>query len=179
MRAAAWASNDANREAVFALWEKSGTPAAVFRADYDGQRLAERLSPLVDDLLIDTYREKAARARDLGLVRRAVDVTGWFEPTYVDAAIRDLGLPAPGPATAPTAGPWAPDTTATTGARPMIRFTRRALAAVTLALASRRRRRAEPVTIRFGFASIGTDNRPSPVAAPRRSPIPSAMSRKP
>lgn len=92
VRAAAWASDEANREAVFALWEKSGTPAAVFRADYDGQRLAERLSPLVDDLLIDTYREKAARARDLSLVRRAVDVTGWFEPIYVDAAIRDLGL---------------------------------------------------------------------------------------
>ena len=44
-----------------------------------------------------------------------------------------------------------------------IRLTRRVLAAVTLALALALgpvAARAEPVTIRFGFASIGTDNRP-------------------
>ncbi|MCJ2144422.1 ABC transporter substrate-binding protein [Methylobacterium sp. E-066] len=92
LKALAWSSREENREAVFAIWAKSGTPIDVFRADYEGQALAYRLSPLIDDLLVASYRYKAAQVKALGLVRRPVDVTGWFEPKYLDAALKDLGL---------------------------------------------------------------------------------------
>ncbi|MGY2047892.1 ABC transporter substrate-binding protein [Methylobacterium sp. JK268] len=92
VRAAAWASDEANREALFAIWAKSGTPAEVFRADYEGQALAYRLSPLIDDLFVTNYREKAEQVRALGLVRRPVDVSGWFDSRFLDAALRSLGL---------------------------------------------------------------------------------------
>ncbi|GJD65283.1 hypothetical protein [Methylobacterium frigidaeris] len=60
--AAAWASEEANREAVFGPWVRSGAPAAVVRADDDGRPPAERLSPRADDLPVESCREKAARA---------------------------------------------------------------------------------------------------------------------
>lgn len=92
VKAAAWASDESHREALFEMWAKSGIPIGVFRADYEGQTLAYRLSPLIDDLLIENYRYKAQQVRALGLVRRDIDLTGWFEPRYLDAAIRELGL---------------------------------------------------------------------------------------
>lgn len=92
VKAAAWASDEANRETLFEFWAKSGTPIGVFRADYEGQRLDYRLSPLLDALLIETYRYKAAQVKQLGLVRRDVDLDGWFAPKYLDAALKELGL---------------------------------------------------------------------------------------
>ncbi|WP_029003006.1 ABC transporter substrate-binding protein [Azorhizobium doebereinerae] len=92
VKAAAWASDEVNREALFDLWAKSGTPIGVFRADYEGQTLAYRLSPLIDALFVENYRYKAAQVKQLGLVRRDVDISGWFEPKYLDAALKDLGL---------------------------------------------------------------------------------------
>jgi sulfonate transport system substrate-binding protein len=92
VRAAAWASDEAHREALFEIWAKSGIPIGVFRADYDGQKLAYRVSPLIDALFVENYRYKAQQVKALGLVRRDVDLSGWFEPKYLDAAISQLGL---------------------------------------------------------------------------------------
>jgi sulfonate transport system substrate-binding protein len=92
VKAAAWASEEGHRDALFDIWAKSGIPLGVFRADYAGQLLAYRMSPLIDDLLIQNYRIKAQQVKTLGLVRREVDISGWFEPKYLDAALRELGL---------------------------------------------------------------------------------------
>lgn len=91
-KAAAWASDETHRDALFDIWAKSGTPRGVFQADYDGQTLAYRLSPLIDQLFVENYRYKAAQVKTLGLVRRDVDLAGWFAPDYVEAAIRQLGF---------------------------------------------------------------------------------------
>jgi sulfonate transport system substrate-binding protein len=92
VKAAVWASDETHREELFEMWAKSGIPIGVFRADYAGQTLAYRVSPLLDDLFIENYRYKAQQAKALGLVRRDVDLTGWFEPKYLDAALKQLGL---------------------------------------------------------------------------------------
>jgi sulfonate transport system substrate-binding protein len=92
VRAAAWASDESHREELFEIWAKSGIPIGVFRADYAGQALAYRVSPLIDELFIENYRYKAQQVKALGLVRRDIDLAGWFEPKYLDAAIKQLGL---------------------------------------------------------------------------------------
>jgi sulfonate transport system substrate-binding protein len=92
VKAAVWASDETHREELFEMWAKSGIPIGVFRADYAGQTLAYRVSPLLDDLFIENYRYKAQQVKTLGLVRRDVDLSGWFEPKYLDAALKQLGL---------------------------------------------------------------------------------------
>jgi sulfonate transport system substrate-binding protein len=92
VEAARWSSDEANREALFDIWAKSGTPAEVWRADFEGQALAYRNTPLIDDLLVATYRLKAAQVKEFGLVRRNVEVEGWFEPEYLEQALKDLKL---------------------------------------------------------------------------------------
>jgi sulfonate transport system substrate-binding protein len=92
VQAASWSSDEANREAVFEIWAKSGTPAAVFRYDYANQELRYRNSPLIDPFLIEQYRAQAKQAKEFGLVRRDVDLSGWFEPRYLEQALKDLGL---------------------------------------------------------------------------------------
>jgi sulfonate transport system substrate-binding protein len=92
VKAAVWASDESHREELFDIWAKSGIPVGVFRADYAGQTLGYRVSPLLDDLFIENYRYKAQQVKALGLVRRDVDLSGWFEPKYLDAAIKQLGL---------------------------------------------------------------------------------------
>jgi sulfonate transport system substrate-binding protein len=92
VKAAAWASNENNRDAVFETWAKSGVPAETFRADFDGQALKLRNTPLIDDFLIAAYRDQAERAKQYRLLRGEVSIDDWFEPKYVEQAVKDLGL---------------------------------------------------------------------------------------
>jgi len=92
VKAAAWASDEKNREAVFETWAKSGIPAETFRADFDGQALKLRNTPLIDDFLISAYRDQADRAKQYRLLRGEVSIDDWFEPKYVEQAVKDLGL---------------------------------------------------------------------------------------
>lgn len=92
VKAAAWASDESNRDAVFETWAKSGIPAETFRADYEGQALKLRNTPLIDDFLISAYRDQAERAKQYRLLRGEVSIDDWFEPKYVDRAIKELGL---------------------------------------------------------------------------------------
>ncbi|GBD46843.1 ABC transporter substrate-binding protein [Methylopila sp. Yamaguchi] len=91
-KAAAWASDEANREAVFETWALSGVPVETYRAEFEGQTVAYRNSPLIDDFLIEFYREQAKQAKAFGYVRKEVSVDGWFEPKYLTRAIAELGL---------------------------------------------------------------------------------------
>jgi sulfonate transport system substrate-binding protein len=92
VKAAYWSSQEANREALFEIWARSGRPPAVYRTDFADQQLKYRNSPLLDDFLIDQYRIQAQQAKEHGLVRRDVSVDGWFDPQFLNAALKQLGL---------------------------------------------------------------------------------------
>ena len=92
VKAAAWSSEDANRNAVFEAWAKSGYPAESFRDDFEGSSLKDRSSPLIDPFLIEQYRVQAAMARAYKLLRRDVDVNGWFDDRFVKQALTELDL---------------------------------------------------------------------------------------
>lgn len=92
VRVADWASDEANREALFASWARSGHPVENFRDDFEGQALAHRNSPVIDDFLRRQYQVQAEQALEYRLVRRAVDTAGWWDTRYVDAALAELNL---------------------------------------------------------------------------------------
>jgi sulfonate transport system substrate-binding protein len=92
VKAAAWSSDDANRQAVFEQWAKSGYPAESFRDDFDGSSLKARSSPLIDPFLIEQYRVQAGMAHEYKLLRRDIDVNGWFDDRFVKHALAELGL---------------------------------------------------------------------------------------
>ncbi|MDR5856265.1 ABC transporter substrate-binding protein [Caballeronia sp. LZ062] len=92
VQAAQWSSDEANRSALFALWAKSGVPAESWQAEYASQPLKDRMSPLIDPFLVARYQAVADDALRLNLIRQPVSVNGWFEPKYLDQAIKSLKL---------------------------------------------------------------------------------------
>jgi len=92
VKAAYWSSQEENREALFDIWARSGRQASVYRADFADQTLKYRNSPLIDAYLIEQYRIQARQAKEYGLVRRDVSVDGWFDPQFLNVALKQLGL---------------------------------------------------------------------------------------
>ncbi|MCK8786997.1 ABC transporter substrate-binding protein [Roseomonas sp. NAR14] len=92
VRASDWASDEANREALFAIWARSGHPLENYRDDFAGLPLTARNNPLLDDFLERQYQAQAEQALEYRLIRRPVGTQGWFERRYQEAALRELGL---------------------------------------------------------------------------------------
>jgi sulfonate transport system substrate-binding protein len=92
VKAAYWSSREENRDALFDIWARSGRPASVYRADFADQTLKYRNSPLIDPYLVEQYRNQARQAKEYGLVRRDVSVDGWFDPQFLNVALKQLGL---------------------------------------------------------------------------------------
>jgi sulfonate transport system substrate-binding protein len=93
VRAAHWASQESNREALIRLYaEHSGSPEIVYRAELEGENLAARYSPLIDEDFVANYQGVLDDGLKLGLVRQGYDVKAWFEPAFVQQALKDLKL---------------------------------------------------------------------------------------
>jgi sulfonate transport system substrate-binding protein len=92
VRAAKWSSDEANREAFFEISARTGFPVAGYRFDFSDQELKYRNSPLIDDSIVEHYRFQAKQAKEYGLVRRDVDVNGWFDRSFLDKALASQGL---------------------------------------------------------------------------------------
>jgi sulfonate transport system substrate-binding protein len=92
VQAAQWSSDEANREQLFLLWEKSGIPAAHYRESFEGQPLKLRNSPLMDPFFVTKYKQAGEDCRRYGLLRTTVDVDQWIDRSYLEAALKELKL---------------------------------------------------------------------------------------
>ncbi|WP_417283237.1 ABC transporter substrate-binding protein [Comamonas sp.] len=92
VRAANWSSDEKNRTELFQIWARSGTPVASWEAELDRQSLAVRNSPLLDEFLVARYKAVSSDAAKLKLIRRPVALEGWFEPRYLQTALKQQGL---------------------------------------------------------------------------------------
>ncbi|KLU26927.1 nitrate ABC transporter substrate-binding protein [Caballeronia mineralivorans PML1(12)] len=92
VQAAQWSSEEANRGTLFALWAKSGVPVESWESEYANQPLKDRSSPLIDPFIVARYQAVAGDALRLNLIRQPVSVNGWFEPKYLDQALKTLKL---------------------------------------------------------------------------------------
>ena len=92
VRAANWSSDEKNRSELFRIWARSGTPVTSWEADFNKQSLAVRNSPLLDEFLVSRYESVANDALKLKLIRRPVTIKDWFEPRYLNVALKQQGL---------------------------------------------------------------------------------------
>ena len=92
VKAARWSSDEANREAFFEISARTGFPASGYRFDFAGQELKYRNTPIIDASIIESYRVQARQAKEFGLLRRDVDIDGWFDRSFLDVALREQGL---------------------------------------------------------------------------------------
>jgi sulfonate transport system substrate-binding protein len=89
----AWfAGQPQNRQAVYDIWAKSGYPRDYFEREYKNQDLKVTTSPLVDDFVVAKYKAAAADALRFGLIRKPVDLTGWFDRGPLNRALATLHL---------------------------------------------------------------------------------------
>ena len=91
VKAAHYASQDANRQELYNIWALTGVPKSAFVKDYDGDDLADRLSPLLDGF----YRGSVQSGIDFSVatkqIRAAFDPEKWIDASYLDRAIASLG----------------------------------------------------------------------------------------
>jgi sulfonate transport system substrate-binding protein len=93
VRASQWASDEANRAALLALFgEQSGQGPAVFAAELEGESLKARYSPRVDAAAVAAYQGVVADALKLGLIKQGFDVEAWVAPQFVADAVAQLKL---------------------------------------------------------------------------------------
>jgi len=90
--AAKWTSEDSHLEAVLTEWAKSNEPVDSLRADLAGVSLRDKASPLIDNFLQSRYQAVAEQAKKEKLIRRPVSIDGWFEPGYLQTALKAKGL---------------------------------------------------------------------------------------
>jgi sulfonate transport system substrate-binding protein len=92
VRANYWTVQEENRDEVYKIWAKSGIPLQHFREDWDGQNWTQKLSPLIDDYLVHSYRVSFEDAKKFGLVRGKFDLERYFDRRYLDKALSELQL---------------------------------------------------------------------------------------
>ncbi len=92
--AAAWASDEANRDALFKLWARSGISPGAYAEEFADQPLADRNSPLLDDFITARYNAVARDARELKLIARRVSIEDWFDRRFLDTTLKRQQLAA-------------------------------------------------------------------------------------
>lgn len=92
VKAAHWSSLEENREALIDLWALSGSPRAALAEDLAGQDLAQRNNPRIDGFYRAQYVNAVAFAQENRLIRAPIDLDAWIDPSFLDAALKELKL---------------------------------------------------------------------------------------
>jgi sulfonate transport system substrate-binding protein len=91
--AAKWlADQEAKPEPVFQLWTRTGFTFASFKEDWTGESMKYKTSPLIDPYVYSRYTFQISEAKRLGLTRTTFDIREWAEPSFLNAALQELGL---------------------------------------------------------------------------------------
>jgi sulfonate transport system substrate-binding protein len=92
VEAAKWGSEEENRDEVFNLWAKVGTPLSITKELNAGRTMEDINSPIIDDYYFTHYRDAVADAKEKKFIRNTFDLDKWIDRSYLDAALKELGL---------------------------------------------------------------------------------------
>lgn len=92
VKAAAWTSDEKNRNQAFHLWSKSGTPFSIYKEAQQGEDMKQNASPLIDEYVVARYKAAVADSKKYGLIRHAFDIEPWIDRRFLNRALKDLGL---------------------------------------------------------------------------------------
>jgi sulfonate transport system substrate-binding protein len=93
VKEAKFASEEANRTELMKLWSRQATDTYLdYVESWKRDSLRTRISPLLDDYYVSTIQKAIDESKRFKLIRRDVDVNGWIEPKYLNAALKELKL---------------------------------------------------------------------------------------
>jgi sulfonate transport system substrate-binding protein len=92
VRTAVWTADEVNRDQIFRLWSKTGTPYSDYKEDFKGSALRDRQSPLLDEYYSTFLKNSIDEAKKFKFTRREVQLDGWIEPKYLHNALRENKL---------------------------------------------------------------------------------------
>jgi sulfonate transport system substrate-binding protein len=94
VKASWWATEPANRDALLTFISERSFAFEHIKHDFEGS-LVERYNPLIDHWFYAAFADTARFAHAHKLIRKPVAdaaLRAWFEPRYVEAALKDLKL---------------------------------------------------------------------------------------
>ncbi len=94
VKASWWATEPANRDALLTFISERSFAFEHIKHDFEGS-LVERYNPLIDEWVYAAFADTARFAHAHKLIRKPVAdaaLRAWFEPKYVEAAIKELKL---------------------------------------------------------------------------------------
>lgn len=94
VRAAHWASQAENQEAMIKVAANNGTPESVVRRSYDDKRVdwKNRWSVLYNDVVGEHYKRSNAFALEQKMISQPVNLSTWFDKRFTQTALKDLRL---------------------------------------------------------------------------------------
>lgn len=92
VRAAEFIADNKNREEVFAIWSRSGTPAALLRTENEGISFKDAYNPLLDEFFFARYRSILAFNKEQKLTRADIDLKSWVDASYLNDALKHTNL---------------------------------------------------------------------------------------
>ena len=94
VKAAAWSSDEANKEEVIRRAARGALPEDIVAKDYanSGIPWRERFSPIFNPAVRTHYRSVADYALERGLIRNKVDADALIDERFVNKALKDLKL---------------------------------------------------------------------------------------
>lgn len=96
VKAALWASQDANKDELIKARTVTGASESQIRRSYDDPSLSwhDRWSPLFTDEVYNHYKVDIGYSFDKKITRRSIDVNELLNPSFVNQALTDLKLQA-------------------------------------------------------------------------------------
>ena len=91
-QAEALSADPKNRDLFFKEWSKSGTPFLSYKRDFARQDLRKEFSPVLDEEFVRRYKLAVSDIKKFKYTKKDVDVDTWFEPKYVNQAIKEQKL---------------------------------------------------------------------------------------
>lgn len=92
IKAAHFAAQPENFEAVLQDYAKAGEDIASLRKTYEGLEFRTELTPIIDDYFRGQFQGGIDYTKDNELIRGDVDLSTWIDPSFIDKAIADLGF---------------------------------------------------------------------------------------
>lgn len=92
VRASLYGSDEANREAVLAMWA-TGKQIYPLRLDIEGVPMREVMSPLFDDYIVSKYANTQRVLGEMGRLRGVeFSIDEWIDTRYLEHALSSQGL---------------------------------------------------------------------------------------
>jgi sulfonate transport system substrate-binding protein len=101
LQAAHWAAQPQNRDALYAIFAKTGYPLPYIQKIFDPLSPLVGSSPLWDPFQLAQLNRSTADAYKFGLIRTPVDTSQWIDQGPLDRALAALGLQSYWPKFAP------------------------------------------------------------------------------